>query len=68
MNVELNGETTTLELGTTVADVVQAFGRDASSVGIAVAVNGEVVRRAEWSSRQLSEHDRVEVLSAVQGG
>lgn len=36
--------------------------------GVAVAVNGEVVRRADWSERQLAEGDRVEVLTAAQGG
>ena len=36
--------------------------------GIAVAVNGEVVRRAEWPVRRLSDGDRVEVLTAAQGG
>ena len=36
--------------------------------GIAVAVNGEVVRRASWSSTRLGAGDEVEVLTAVQGG
>ena len=36
--------------------------------GIAVAVNGEVVRRGDWPTRQLHDGDRVEVLSAAQGG
>lgn len=36
--------------------------------GIAVAVNGEVVRRAEWASHELAEGDRVDVLTAAQGG
>ena len=36
--------------------------------GIAVAVNGEVVRRGDWPTHQLRDGDRVEVLSAAQGG
>ncbi len=36
--------------------------------GIAVAVNGTVVARAGWQSRQLSEGDRVLVIEATQGG
>ena len=36
--------------------------------GVAVALNGELVRRAEWSERRLSDGDRLEVLTAAQGG
>jgi sulfur carrier protein len=36
--------------------------------GIAVAVNGEVVSRGDWPTHQLHDGDRVEVLSAAQGG
>jgi sulfur carrier protein len=39
-----------------------------SATGIAVAVNGEVVRRSSWPLRLLSPGDEVEVLTAVQGG
>jgi sulfur carrier protein len=33
-----------------------------------VAVEGEVIPRAEWGSTPLAEGQRVEVLTAVQGG
>ena len=36
--------------------------------GVAVAVDGEVVPRAQWQSFALAEHARVEVLTAMQGG
>ncbi|MDT0328816.1 sulfur carrier protein ThiS [Nocardiopsis lambiniae] len=36
--------------------------------GIAVAVNDEVVRRAAWADTPLDAGDRVDVLTAVQGG
>lgn len=36
--------------------------------GVAVAVNGEVVRRADWPAHHLADGDRVEVLTAAQGG
>ena len=36
--------------------------------GVAVALNGEVVRRDDWSATAVAEGDRVEVLAAVQGG
>ena len=36
--------------------------------GIAVAVNGEVVPRSAWEATGLQPGDRVEVLTAAQGG
>lgn len=36
--------------------------------GVAVAVNDEVVRRDDWDLRELRAGDRVEVVTAVQGG
>lgn len=35
---------------------------------IAIAYNGEVVRRAEWDTVTLSDGDTVEVVQAVGGG
>ncbi len=36
--------------------------------GVAVAVNGSVVARADWASRPLATDDRVLVIQATQGG
>ena len=36
--------------------------------GIAVAVNGEVVRRVDWAGHRLADGDVVDVLTAAQGG
>jgi sulfur carrier protein len=36
--------------------------------GVAVAVNGEVVPRSTWAAAGLRDGDRVEVLTAAQGG
>lgn len=66
MTVTLNGETRVLAGRPTVADVVRLLGSDPD--GCAVAVNDEVVPRSDWPSRALSHDDRVEVLTAVQGG
>lgn len=39
-----------------------------SGTGVAAAVNGDLVRRGAWESTRLANGDRVEVLTAVQGG
>jgi sulfur carrier protein len=36
--------------------------------GIAVAVNGDLVRRVSWPQVRLAPGDQVEVLTAAQGG
>ncbi|GAA2380489.1 thiamine biosynthesis protein ThiS [Catellatospora methionotrophica] len=52
--------------GETVADLLATL--DVPPRGVAVAVNGEVVRRTDWPAHRLLDGDRVEVLTAVQGG
>ena len=45
------------------------FGVDVENArGVAVAVNDEVVRRSNWQSFLLSPDDRVEIVTARQGG
>jgi sulfur carrier protein len=66
MQVWINGEQRELDASATLFDALRAMG--APSSGIAVAVDGEVVPRDGWPTRQLTDGSRVEVLTAVQGG
>jgi len=66
MNVMINGAARVLPDGTTVAQAVQTL--TPAATGVAVAVNDEVVTRSSWESTALRDSDRVEVLTAVQGG
>jgi sulfur carrier protein len=66
MNVIVNGEPAELADGATTAAAIRLLTSAVS--GIAIAVNGEVVRRSEWESTRLADGDQVEVLTAVQGG
>ncbi|WP_327291558.1 sulfur carrier protein ThiS [Streptomyces sp. NBC_01198] len=43
-------------------------GMTAAPSGVAAAVNDTVVPRTRWSATPLADGDRVEVLTAVQGG
>ena len=36
--------------------------------GVAVALNDEVVRRSDWTTTTLEQGDRVEIVTATQGG
>ncbi|QNP62877.1 sulfur carrier protein ThiS [Streptomyces genisteinicus] len=66
MNISVNGEARQLAAGTTLDAVVAAL--SAAPSGVAAAVNESVVPRGEWAATRLGEGDRVEVLTAVQGG
>jgi sulfur carrier protein len=65
-SILVNGVQRSLAVGTTVDDVVCLIAPDTR--GIAVAVNGEVVPRSTWSETAVRAGDRVEVLTAAQGG
>ena len=68
MIVQVNGRPSKLPDGATVADAVRLVGIDGQRRGVAVAVDGEVVRSADWERTRLSERQTVEVVRAVQGG
>ncbi|MFI7428557.1 sulfur carrier protein ThiS [Micromonospora sp. NPDC049836] len=66
MRLIVNGAGRDLPVGVTVAELVRAV--TTQERGLAVAVNGEVVPRGGWPATVLRDGDRVEVLSAAQGG
>ena len=68
MIVQVNGRPAELPDGASVTDAVKAVGLNGERRGVAVAVDGEVVRNADWDSTRLSERQAVEVVRAVQGG
>lgn len=68
MRIELNGKPRELPAGATLADAVRESGAGAEARGVAVALDGEVVPRADWGSTPLAEGRKVEVLAAIQGG
>ena len=67
MTIWLNGEPRERG-GATIAELLVDLGLEPSARGVAVAVDGEVVPRAEWDERTITEGQRVEALSAMQGG
>jgi sulfur carrier protein len=66
--IVLNGQGSDLPAGATVVIALQRLNLPIDARGVAVAVDGEVIPRADWSTFSLSEGARVEVLSAMQGG
>ncbi|GHG11194.1 MULTISPECIES: sulfur carrier protein ThiS [Streptomyces] len=66
MNVSVNGEPRALAAPVSLASLVAEL--TAAPAGVAAAVNETVVPRGEWAATLLADGDRVEVLTAVQGG
>lgn len=78
MTITLNGQASHIEPETVLLDLIAgvtgraltAEGRpaDGQRLGVAVAVNAEVVPRGAWASTTLRDGDEVELVTAVQGG
>jgi sulfur carrier protein len=66
IDVIVNGESREVPTGTSVGQLVATVTDLAT--GVAAAVNGEVVPRRAWAGTLLGDSDRVEVVTAVQGG
>ncbi|MFG2980372.1 sulfur carrier protein ThiS [Streptomyces sp. NPDC048258] len=66
VSVSVNGEPLEVAAGTTLDAVVATL--TAAPSGVAAALNETVVPRGQWPLTPVGEGDRVEVLTAVQGG
>ncbi len=66
--VIVNGEPKELERELTVMELLERINVKYREVGLAVAVNEEVVPKSEYSTRKLREGDRVEIVQLVGGG
>ncbi|MFC8803990.1 sulfur carrier protein ThiS [Streptomyces anthocyanicus] len=66
MNISVNGEPREVAPGTALDELVGTL--TAAPSGVAAALNETVVPRARWSATALADGDRIEILTAVQGG
>ncbi len=66
--ITVNGEARALADNLDVATLVQQVTGLGTLKGVAVAVNGDVVRRSTWCDTQLRDGDDVELLQAAAGG
>jgi sulfur carrier protein len=66
MKANVNGVEREISEGATVESLLVDLG--ATLCGLAVALNGRVVRQAEHAGATLAEGDTVEIVRAVAGG
>jgi sulfur carrier protein len=69
LTIRINGTDRTIAPDTWLPDVLRDMGISPGDArGVAVAINDEIVRRAEWGATVLQAGDRVEIVTARQGG
>ncbi|GAA1565439.1 MULTISPECIES: sulfur carrier protein ThiS [Streptomyces] len=66
MTISVNGEPREVAAGTTLDAVVATLTTAPS--GVAAALNEAVVPRGQWQRTPVGDGDRIEILTAVQGG
>ena len=67
MRATVNGDMVEIEAPKTIAMLVQEITGSPDQRGVAVARNGEIVRRDAWS-QAVEDGDQIEIVRAVQGG
>jgi len=66
LHIQVNGESQELPDGSTIEDLVRILSLPVTR--IAIELNKNVARRAEWATTILAEGDRVEIVHFVGGG
>lgn len=66
MNILINGETRQFEESKTITGLVAELSLEPKMV--LIEHNGIALHRSEWTTRLLSEGDRIEILQVAAGG
>ena len=66
-SIRVNGETRAWR-GETVAELLRGLGLDPARPGLAIALNGRIVRRSRWGEQAIAAGDDIDIVRATQGG
>ncbi len=66
MNIKVNNKMVTVPEGFSLFQLAQTL--ELPEKGVAVAVNNQMVPRADWLDKKLAENDQVVVIKAACGG
>ena len=68
-DLTINGAPASMPASARLVDLLASKGVDAKEArGVAVAINGRIVRKTDWAEQHLSPGDDVEIVTARQGG
>lgn len=68
LSVRINGEDRSIPDGLMIDTLLVHLGRDPARSGVAIALNESVVPRSLWSETRVYDTDRIEIITASQGG
>ncbi len=68
MIILVNGKSQALPDAMTLRQFLETLGLPTLERGVAISLNGEVVRRADWERTALQAQDELEIVQATQGG
>ncbi len=69
MELTLNGEIFVYDgADATLAELIERLGMTTDVRGVAAAVNGKVIPAGHWNATPLHDGDRIEIVTAFQGG
>ena len=66
--ITVNGEKREIDREMTLLELLREMDVTVREVGLAVAVNEEVVPKSEYGKRKVREGDRIEIVQLVGGG
>jgi len=68
IQIKVNGEPREVAPEITLQVFLESLNLPTMERGVAVCVNGEVVRRTEWPQTTIAPADELEIVQATQGG
>ncbi len=68
MEIRVNGESKEVQDSMTLREFLVGMRLPSLERGIAVLLNGEIVRKADWEGKILHSEDQLEIVHATQGG
>ncbi|NPA42293.1 MAG: sulfur carrier protein ThiS [Aquificae bacterium] len=66
--ITVNGEEKVIERELSVMELLEEMNIKFREVGLAVAINEEVVPKSQYTTRKVKEGDKVEIVQLVGGG
>jgi sulfur carrier protein len=68
MEIDFNGKRLNVSGARTLVEILELHSIDKHTGGVAIAVNGRIVFRPNWTFYMVQDGDCIEVVHAVQGG
>lgn len=66
MKITLNGQFKEISGAANLQNIIEQFCKD--TLHVIAEVNGDIIKRQQWTQRQISEGDTVELVNIVGGG